>query len=269
MPTSRERIEGLLARMQDPEFLRQFEEEQRIRKEDPFSLSSLPYWLKLETWSYVEGLYLLAGLDPKTVEEDLFSDFAEFIDALPLGEHEAFLLDPTELCSRDEWPGSDESYESFLQAGEKKIAVLNEHRRVLGSLVHILGSSIKGLGDPAISNFNRKNCRYTPKQFLDWAISIDFKPAWYEWAKSKGYLPETDSPYIAPFFDPESDDYPELLHIAVRAWEHARKQSGGTPKKRIADFVAERYPHVSEGARESIALIANWQKAGGRPRTGG
>ena len=73
----------------------------------------------------------------------------------------------------------------------------------------------------------------------------------------------------APFFDADSEDYPGLLHIAVRAWEHARTTSSGTPKKRIIEFVTERYPHVSEGAKESIALIANWQKAPGRPKTGG
>jgi hypothetical protein len=74
----------------------------------------------------------------------------------------------------------------------------------------------------------------------------------------------------APYFDPDNDDYPELLHIAVRAWEEARKESDGTPKKRISKFVEDRYPHVSEGARDAIALIANWQKSGGRPpKTGG
>jgi hypothetical protein len=73
----------------------------------------------------------------------------------------------------------------------------------------------------------------------------------------------------APFFDAESGDYPMLLHVAVRAWEHARKQAGGgTPKQRIAAYIADRYPEIPEGTRDSMASIANWQRLGGRPKTG-
>ena len=47
------------------------------------------------------------------------------------------------------------------------------------------------------------------------------------------------------------------------------KGESGTPKQRIQEFIKERYPKVKEGTRDAIALVANWQKSGGRPKTGG
>ena len=73
----------------------------------------------------------------------------------------------------------------------------------------------------------------------------------------------------ASIFDADSADYPELLHIAVHAWEHAKNTDGETPKKRILAFLNARYLGLHKSTKESIALVANWQKSGGRPKTGG
>lgn len=70
-----------------------------------------------------------------------------------------------------------------------------------------------------------------------------------------------------PLLDPDGQDYPELLHIALRAWDHARTAQGlGTPKQKIAAFLADRYGSIPSSTREAIALIANWQKNPGRPK---
>jgi hypothetical protein len=74
-----------------------------------------------------------------------------------------------------------------------------------------------------------------------------------------------DSPFEAPYFDADAPDYPELLSIAVRACEHARKGGDGTPKQRVIAFLAEQYESLPQNARDAIAQVANWQKAGGRP----
>ena len=83
----------------------------------------------------------------------------------------------------------------------------------------------------------------------------------------------SDDVQDAPFFDADAADYPELLHIAVRAWEHARQTSAGTPKQRVLDFLADRYPLMPQSSRDAIAQVVNWQRSGGRParraRTGG
>jgi predicted dienelactone hydrolase len=67
----------------------------------------------------------------------------------------------------------------------------------------------------------------------------------------------------APFFDADAPDYPELLAIAVRAWEHARSSVGGTPKQRVHEYLAQRYEQLPMGTREAIATVVNWRRTGG------
>lgn len=69
----------------------------------------------------------------------------------------------------------------------------------------------------------------------------------------------------APFFDADAEDYPYLLHIAVRAWEDARHSSTGTPKQRVLNYLETKYPTMPQGSRDAIAQVVNWQRSGGRP----
>jgi hypothetical protein len=77
-----------------------------------------------------------------------------------------------------------------------------------------------------------------------------------------------DSPFEAPYLDADAPDYPALLHIALQAWEHARKGGNGTPKQRVIAFLAERYESLPQNSRDAIAQVANWHRAGGRPAKG-
>lgn len=72
--------------------------------------------------------------------------------------------------------------------------------------------------------------------------SDGYRPDWYEWARSTGLIDDLDAVFRAPYLDPDSDDYPELLHIALRAWEETRAGGDGTPKQRIERFLLERHP---------------------------
>lgn len=65
--------------------------------------------------------------------------------------------------------------------------------------------------------------------------------------------------------DPDADDYPELLHIAIRTWTHAREGTQGTPKQRALQFLEDRYKTLPQTTREAIALVVNWKREGGRP----
>jgi len=96
---------------------------------------------------------------------------------------------------------------------------------------------------------------------------IDFQAARIRGSKVSNISPTNIA--SSPFFDADADDYPKLLHIAVRAWEHARTGTLGTAKQRIYKFLIERYPDLSASEREAISVIGNWQKSGGRPKTGG
>jgi hypothetical protein len=109
--------------------------------------------------------------------------------------------------------------------------------------------------------------RYSPEHYLGWAEARGFKPEWLEWAHEQGLIDAHEAVFRQPFFDPDSEDYPELLHIAVNAWQEAKIGGAGTPKQRIERFLEERYPTLPPTTRSLISQVANWQRTGGRPKT--
>lgn len=246
--------------MRDPEHQKALLEQLRDQRENPYAYSQLSYWLSLDLWETNEGLQVLAGIEPGTIEKAMIG--GAWIDGQPFAEHISFLqVDPVEACSREEWPGGDNGYQHYLEAAEHKRDVLEGCQRVYEGLKHRLDRTVGGLGETSYE----LEYRYRPIQFLAWVSSIGFTPAWLEWAERNRRLPQATEPMSEPFFDADSDDYPELLHIAVRAWDHARGISDGTPKQRVLDFLAERYPTMPQGSRDAIAQVVNWRRAGGRP----
>jgi hypothetical protein len=252
----------------DPEFERKLAAHVDARRADPLAFSQLRYWLGLEVWTREEGLLVLAGVEPGTVVLDpeafLDSD-AEWVNAMPFAEHPAFFQvpDPAGLKLED-MSGNEAAYEAYLQNQEARGATLGRHQQLHAGLMHKLEHSPSALGKP-VGPLSQQH--FPPVRFLAWAQSINFKPSWFDWAKERGLLPDELNPMAAPFFDAESSDYPELLAIAVRAWDHARSATGGTPKQRIERYLSERYSHLTESARSAIASVANWKKSGGRPRS--
>lgn len=227
---------------------------------NPYAYSQLGYWLSLDLWGVEEGLQVLAGIEPETIAEDVIEHV--WIDGQPFAEHISFLIvDPVVVCSRAEWPGCNSGYQSYLEAAEHKSDVLGHCQRRYEGLKHRLDRTIGGLGNASAS----LDDRFRPVQFLAWAGSIGFRPHWLGWAEVNGRVPQAIQPMSAPFFDADADEYPELLHIAVHAWDHARNKPDGTPKQRVLNFLAERYPNLPQGSRDAIAQVVNWQRAGGRP----
>ena len=250
----------LLDRMSDPAVQLALLAQVRNQRENPYAYSQLSYWLSLDLWETNEGLQVLAGIEPGTIQKAMIG--GAWIDGQPFAEQISFLqVDPVEACSREEWPGDDDGYQHYLEAAEHKSEVLGACQLVYEGLKHRLDRTVGGLGETS----NDFEYRHRPIQFLAWARSIGFTPAWLEWAERNGRLPQAIEPMSEPFFDADSDDYPELLHIAVRAWDHARRKSNGTPKQRVLDFLAERYSSLPQGSRDAIAQVVNWQRAGGRP----
>lgn len=74
-------------------------------------------------------------------------------------------------------------------------------------------------------------------------------------------------------FDPDGDTYPLELDIAMQAWRAVtnRPDPNMTAKEQIENWLNENYPDrrkLSKEARTRIAVVCNWEKAGGRPRSG-
>lgn len=236
--------------------------EARVNAElaDPLGHSQLAYWLRLEAWEREEGLLVLAGVEPGTVSEE-FEAGAGFrwSNAMPFSKHKAFFLVPDPANLDRAHFKSDDAFDAYIQTQEERARVLEHHESVYRALEHKLDHS------PSVQLVEVGAFQYRPISFLAWAKSIGFKPDWFDWAASRNLLPADLNPMERPFFDADSADYPKLLAIAIRAWEHARAQATGTPKQRIARYLQERYPDLTPSTRDAIALIANWQKGGGRP----
>ena len=106
----------------------------------------------------------------------------------------------------------------------------------------------------------------TPRQSVEWAKKIDFEiPADLEEVLEQLELPSAPT---GGEFDEESETYPLELHIAVKAWSVASRQTGSTdtPKELVREWVTKWYPKLSTAAVERIAVVCNWEKKGGRKK---
>lgn len=179
MPISENAKSKFFAVLNSEEFSKNIQIEKEGREIDPYQYSCLQYWLQLESWTVEEGIYLIAGLDPSSVDIDLLErDISHFNDALPLDKSRSFQFDPIEVCDQKDFPGNDESYQSYLNAYEAKKGTLDEYRCIVANLTHILSRSVVGLGEPAIKNGFKKT--YRPIQFMEWAKSIGWKISWID-----------------------------------------------------------------------------------------
>lgn len=266
MGVSKATRERWKAEWADPKYLHEAWEQLQAQKADPFSFSKLPYWLGLEVWSADEGLLILANVEPGTVQ--IGAEYApgpyfntEWTNALPFDEHVAFFQVPPPIDMKLEECGGDAEYfESYLVEVEGRVRKLRAAQTIFESLEHRFERS------PSAKKSMAREGGYLPAAMIAWALSIGFKPAWYEWAVQRHLLPEPIALEKAPYFDADAEDYPYLLHVAIRAWEAARASDVGTPRQRIDAFLEASYPTMTPATRNAIALVANWKKSPGRPK---
>ena len=265
------------------------------KRQNPITYSNLPNLLNQETWRPQDAMLILAGLDPYAAVIDWsYENVMGAVVHDPVIRHANWFTStddlythPTEL---DFKYSSQELKRSMLEVRNPALAQ-TEVARLVAQIDERIDLAAK-YSEDEISNFkvnmlglraemvsilkarwdsgdHDANLRRSPAFFVQWAESRGFEIEWAQWARDAGYL-DTEAPYTAPpFFDADAEDYPKLLHIAVRAWDHARKGSNGTAKQRITSFLEDRYPELSVAEKDAIAVIGNWQKRGGRPRIGG
>lgn len=259
----------------------------RERAADPYWFSDLSKWLGFETWKPKDALLLLSGVSPTAAIVDwTFENFMGAVVDSPRIRAASDLnaiYDHYDLPERNSW---DEEF-ATVKAKLRKADSLSEADRTrlaeeLSSLERLRDGPdlirretelryrsriLSALSSQWFSGGHDAERRYTPEHFVSWARARGFVPEWCEWATAHGLLGADESRSGSELFDPDAEDYPELLHIAVRAWEFAKMGNTGTPKQRIEAFLSDRYPKLSSNAREGIAQVANWQRIGGRPKT--
>lgn len=254
----------------------------------PYHFSSLRDWLGLETWQPKDALFLLAGICPDAAIVDW--SYKNFMGAsvekvrIRAATCLNAIHDRYDIPERDSWDDQIHDVQEKLRvhAGElderekadlllelSQLRKLRDGETVVGRQAEFdLRSKMLGtLSRHWFSGDHDAERRYSPEHFLGWAAARGFKPEWYEWALAQGLIDSHAEVYREPFFDPDSEDYPALLHIAVNAWQAARKERDGTPKQRIERYLQDRYPNVPPTTRELIAQLVNWRRTGGRPRS--
>lgn len=265
------------------------------KRKRPIDFSELPRLLDLETWLPQDAMLILAGVDPSaTLMKWSYENFMGAQIHKPVISHAHWFTSTSDLY---DYPTEKDA--EFSPSGLKRMIKEVEQTslsttEVQSLVVHLreLLADVEKWQQDETSKFKRTmldlraemvgilktrwdsgdhdaTLRRSPTFFVQWAESRGFEIEWASWARESGYI-DTAPPITAPpYFDADAEDYPKLLHIAVRAWEHATKGTQGTAKQRITVFLQERYPELSGGERDAIAMIGNWQKAGGRPRKGG
>jgi hypothetical protein len=257
------------------------------QRKDPFHFSALPDFLELETWKPRDAMLILAGIDPVAalVEWSYDNFLGAKIERPKVKRANWFssssdLYDQPLLSDFDDSPAGLRHKIRQAQAEERVELVakweseLSELERWASDPRTCFVQDMLTLRSDMLHRISRRwftanhdaEAKHSPEYFVRWAEARGFNIEWAKWAREHQLIDQEIPATQPPYFDADSEDYPELLHIAVRAWEYARERASATPKKAIVEFVSQRYPHVSEGARDAIALVANWKKTGGRPK---
>lgn len=261
------------------------------QRQDPLMYSKLSSLLELETWVSMEGLQILAGIDPyaaiidwsyenfmgaeinepKIKHANCFSDKSDLYDYPVVGDFEFSSSELKGMIRKANEEGSTASdMEDLLKREAELERWRNDETSQFKTKVLSLRSTMLGiLKRRWDSGDHDPSQRRSPVYFVRWAEKRGFEIEWVEWARKHQLLPEGESAETAPYFDADSEHYPELLHIAVTAWEYAKNTTGKTPKQRVISFLNERYPELAVASKDAIATVVNWNKSGGRPRTGG
>ena len=266
------------------------DQERNEQLKEALRFTTLRGWLERETWAPREALPILAGLDPDlsvlTWPESSSPDRrflppnlrkGRWFTAWPARDHQDGFASSLEGFSLQKQlhDADQEGYPELLEAAEKIFFYgwthgIPDEREALARLISSLREKMLTLiGHTWFSANHDTEQRHSPDFFLRWAESHGFLVEWATWARSEALVESDFAAEAPPFFDPESLEYPKALHIAVRAWEYAKKSSGGTPKQRILSYLEARYPDLTGSEKEAIALVGNWQKAAGRPRKNG
>lgn len=121
------------------------------------------------------------------------------------------------------------------------------------------------------------------KSFPDWNLTTVSRDDLVAWLASQGVRTGFFFPNVKPsaepdFLDPQNPRYSRKLAAAVRAWQEVNDPGKKTPKQALEKWLREHAAEFGltddEGnpvnqAIDECAKVANWQLAGGAPKTSG
>ena len=126
-----------------------------------------------------------------------------------------------------------------------------------------------------------QSCIYKP--FPDWRLSTVMVEDARAWLSARGvttgfFFPSQPAEQVLPYLDQKNPRYARKLAAAVSAWLAVTDPGKQSPKQALAKWLRENAASFGlsgddgnpvEAAVEDCSKVANWQDAGGAPRTGG
>lgn len=237
----RERQERLIKRTKEEE--EYYEEE--IRKHADFvsqclseySPDRLHIWFRLDHWTVQEGLLLLSGFDPKAIPLDEKGEIS-----IPyIVEERRAIREMSFIRRLDNLTPFKEMTEDIIgvtRASSMAWDIRHEHAQIL----RIWKSGA------------HSEERYTPKYFIDWAISKRLPIDWLDWVKAEGYYGERPKEEESPDADNGKDVSPKseasylniIGSLAHLYWQAAHPGEKYTQATLIADLEKYDFPGMGE-----------------------
>jgi len=205
------------------------------------------YWAKMSYWTLDEAVALAFGKDPeaarwKSIEHDADVPFArEYRRVRKLAKR-----------AKDLWQSGERVQPGSFLAWAKcnEIEVPPELVREVESQ-GVLIADWKDLYDKLKMQFDE--CVAASEKLTEEAKELRGRIAELEQSAWEG-------------FDPDSETYPPELDIALQTWRAVTNQRDPSKaaKEQIREWLDAHYPKLSKEAKQRIAVVCNWEKAGGK-----
>jgi hypothetical protein len=212
------------------EFTKSMEETKAFlerKKMNPYSFSSLGTYLTLDSWSWKDGLLLLAGGDPDYADinwEGYDNYMGVHIDQ-PKVNDMGFLdcrWGDADTPSSYEL-GDNEDYFRGDEMVERKI----EH---LG----LIESRLRRIYQQWINALVPHEARNMPSYYIDWAMSKGIHIEWFDWAVKEGFYKNNRKPADSELSSRKYDSMLKIIHaLAHNGYKYPNH---GALKEMIDDF---------------------------------
>lgn len=218
-------------------------------------------FLKYDTWTVDEAMWLLTGLSPlmaKKNNEDYLNGYGEVVTGLvridlarPLHEKDYLnsanvLLDLPPL----DFPlvcGYVEIDKRVLAQRTLLLKVNATHNFALQSYNRTLNHHMKLWRSGAHSED-----RYPIEYYLKWADAKGLFVPWADWAKEKGLIPGGDDDHCidhGPWMNPGHEYYPHELSMAVNLWRAAFESYPPESTKSCQEHIKKQLDELYPGKR--------------------
>lgn len=238
-------------------------------------LPDLSGWRYVEVWTLEEAAMLWAAIDPA---DYVGVRIVELKDAIPSAQYKKAWMSlraVTEaVCAGtlpfvEAWEGREDDRDNYWRA-KVEFPEVPDPNNVIHHMTRINQVAfLKWAHSKNVPSY-RKQLIISAQKIRSQVTTLD----------GDGLVTiSQDSPNlllpIPDFLDPSNPLSPEELRISAKVWEfvvsNGLHERGKTPKNAIREVLDSRpeFSHLSKDAKDRIAMVTNWKRTGGPPKTPG